>query len=79
MPSQDESVWARLDRNFERFQEARREHCLHRGGSLCCVGCGRVDRDGENATEGGEDAPRTLDNQLATYCPDCAEAEFGDG
>ena len=75
MPSQDESVWARLDGNYEKFQEARREHCLHRGGSLCCVGCGRVDRDGEK----GWRAYRTVDDQVATYCPECAEAEFGDG
>jgi len=47
MPSQDQSVWARLDRNFEKFQEARREHCLQRGGSLCCRECGRPDRDSE--------------------------------
>ena len=35
MPSPDQSVWARLGRNFDRFQEARREHCLERGGDLC--------------------------------------------
>jgi hypothetical protein len=75
MPSQDESVWARLNRNYEKFQEARREHCLHRGGSLRCVGCGRTDRHSEK----GWRTYLTLDSELATYCPDCAAPEFGDG
>ena len=74
MPRQDESVWARLDRNFETFQEARREHCLHRGGSLRCVECGRPDRDGEK----GWRAYLTIDEQVAVYCPDCAREEFDD-
>jgi hypothetical protein len=75
MPPQDQSAWARLNRNFKTFQEVRREHCLHRGGSLCCVECGRRDRDGER----GWHTYLTVDDELATYCPECAEAEFEDG
>jgi len=56
------------------FQEARRGHCLQRAGSLCCLECGRTDRDSEK----GWRAYLTVDGEVATYCPDCAEAEFAD-
>jgi hypothetical protein len=75
MPSQDQSAWARLHRNYEKFQEARREHCLDRGGSLRCVECGRTDRDSEK----GWRAYLTVDDQVATYCPECAREDLDDG
>jgi hypothetical protein len=69
---QDESVWARLDRNYEKFREARRKHGLHRGGNLCCTACGRPDGDSEK----GWRAYLLVDDEVAAYCPECARTQL---
>jgi hypothetical protein len=40
---------------------------------LQCVECGRVSREDER----GWTARLTIDNEVAVYCPDCDEREFG--
>jgi hypothetical protein len=40
---------------------------------LRCVECGRVSRENER----GWTARLTVDDEVAVYCPDCDEREFG--
>jgi hypothetical protein len=40
---------------------------------LQCVECGRVSRGGER----GWTARLTVDDEVAVYCPECDEREFG--
>jgi hypothetical protein len=40
---------------------------------LKCVECGRVSRE----IERGWTARLTVDDEVAVYCPDCDEREFG--
>jgi hypothetical protein len=41
---------------------------------LQCVECNRVSREGER----GWTARLTVDDEVAVYCPECDEREFGD-
>ena len=41
---------------------------------LQCVECGRVSREGER----GWAARLTVDDEVAVYCPECDEREFGE-
>ena len=41
--------------------------------AIACVECGREPREGERFP-----AYLTTDDELAIYCPDCAEREFGE-
>jgi hypothetical protein len=41
---------------------------------LQCVECGRVSRENER----GWTARLTVDEEVAIYCPECDEREFGD-
>lgn len=42
---------------------------------LVCVECGKPS---EGSARGWQ-VLLTVDDEVATYCPECAEAEFGDG
>lgn len=42
---------------------------------LVCVGCARIGDEGAV----GWRALLTVDDEIATYCPECAREEFGDG
>lgn len=57
---------------IERLRETVNSLSVRR---LRCVECG-VESEGSAR---GWRAPLTVDDEVATYCPDCARKEFGDG
>lgn len=64
-------VWEELERAGERLRSQWRIYSA-RHGKLTCVECGRTD----DRSELGWRTYLTVDDELATYCPECAEAEF---
>jgi hypothetical protein len=62
-------------RRFVRWTAAMREPAPVYTNRLQCCDCNRVSRENEL----GWTARLTVDDEVAVYCPECDEREFGDG